>query len=59
MRARMIEPKRSSVAGITPPISRSQTSVVVMSITPASMPESMSFSIDCPPTPVAWKTRHS
>ena len=26
---------------------------------PASMPESTSFSIERPPTPVAWKTRHS
>ena len=32
MRARIIAPKRSSVAGSTPPIRRSQTSVVVMSI---------------------------
>ena len=52
-------PNRSSVAGNTPPIRRSQTSVVVMSITPASRPESTSFSIERPPTPVAWKTRHS
>ena len=36
-----------------------QTSVVVMSMTPESTPESTSFSIDCPPTPVAWNTRHS
>ena len=43
----------------TPPISRSQTSVVVMSMTPASTPESTSFSIDWPPMPVAWNTRHS
>ena len=52
-------PKRSSVAGNTPPISRSQTSVVVTSITPASRPESTSFSIERPPMPVAWNTRHS
>ena len=55
----MIAPNRSSVAGKTPPIRRSQTSVVVRSITPASCPESTSFSIERPPTPVAWKTRHS
>ena len=29
------------------------------SITPASWPESTSFSIERPPMPVAWKTRHS
>ena len=59
MRARITAPKRSSVAGITPPMSRSQTSVVVTSITPCSRPDSISFSIDWPPTPVAWKTRQS
>ena len=56
---RMIAPKRSSVAGSTPPISMSATSVVVRSMTPAIMPESTSFSIERPPTPVAWNTRHS
>ncbi len=35
------------------------TSVVVTSITPATSPESTSFSIDCPPVPVAWKVRQS
>ena len=59
MRVRAIAPKRSSVAGNTPPSKRSQTSVVVMSITPAIASKSTSFSIDWPPTPVAWKTRHS
>jgi hypothetical protein len=33
--------------------------VVDTSITPASNPESASFSIDWPPTPVAWNTRQS
>jgi hypothetical protein len=33
--------------------------VVVTSITPASKPESASFSIDWPPVPVAWNTRQS
>ncbi len=42
-----------------PPISRSATSVVVTSITPAMRPEETSFSIACPPVPVAWKTRQS
>src|SRR5437764_421570 len=41
-------PKRSFVAGSTPPNNRSQTSVVVMSMTPASSPLSASFSIERP-----------
>ena len=52
-------PKRSSVAANTPPISRSHTSVVVRSIAASSSPESASFSIERPPVPVAWNTRHS
>ena len=56
---RAIAPKRSSVAGSTPPNSRSQTSVVVMSMTPASRPLSASFSMVRPPVPVAWNTRQS
>ena len=42
---RAIAPKRSSVAGSTPPNRRSQTSVVVMSMTPDSRPLSASFSM--------------
>ncbi len=53
----MIESKRSGPADSTPPTISSQTSVVVMSMTPAIRPESTSFSIDWPPVPVAWKTR--
>ena len=59
MRARIIAPMRSSVAGSTPPNSMSAISVVMISMTPVSSPESTSFSIERPPTPVAWKTRHS
>ena len=55
----MIAPKRSSVAGRMPPIIMSQISVVETSITPCIRPESMSFSIDLPPMPVAWKTSGS
>ena len=43
----------------TPPTTSSVTSVVVMSSTPASRPESASFSMVWPPVPVAWKTRQS
>ena len=43
----------------TPPTTSSAISVVVASITPASRPDSTSFSIDWPPVPVAWKTRQS
>ena len=52
-------PKRSSVAGNTPPIIMSQISVVVTSMTPDSSRESTSFSMDWPPMPVAWNTRQS
>src|ERR687892_352352 len=55
----MIAPKRSSVAGRMPPIIMSQISVVDTSITPRIRRESMSFSIDLPPMPVAWKTSGS
>ena len=37
----------------------SATSVVVTSMTAEMRPESTNFSIERPPTPVAWKTRHS
>ena len=50
---------RSGPAENTPPTSSSAISVVVTSITPASRPESTSFSIDWPPVPVAWKVRQS
>ena len=42
-----------------PPIIMSQISVVETSITPCIRPESISFSIDLPPMPVAWKTSGS
>ncbi len=58
-RVRIAAPKRSSVAGRTPPNRRSATSVVVMSRKPVSIPLSASFSIVRPPVPVAWKTRQS
>ena len=51
--------KRSGPALSTPPTISSHTSVVEMSSTPASRPESTSFSIDWPPVPVAWNTRQS
>jgi hypothetical protein len=56
---RAIASSRPSPALITPPISRSHTSVVEISSTPAISPSSTSFSIDWPPVPVAWKTRQS
>ena len=59
VRVRMIAPKRSSSAGSTPPMSMSATSVVVTSMTAEMAPESINFSIDRPPVPVAWNTRHS
>ena len=42
-----------------PPATSSAISVVETSMTPSRSPESASFSMDCPPTPVAWKTRQS
>ena len=40
-------------------MSMSATSVVVTSMTAEMAPESTNFSIERPPAPVAWKTRHS
>jgi hypothetical protein len=55
----MIASSRPGPADITPPPISSAISVVETSITPASRPESTSFSIDWPPVPVAWNTRQS
>jgi hypothetical protein len=55
----MMAPNLSSVAAKTPPTRRSATSVVVRSMTARKNPLSASFSIDCPPMPVAWKTQAS
>jgi hypothetical protein len=46
-------------ADSTPPTNSSATSVVVRSSTAVSEPDATSFSIDCPPVPVAWKTMQS
>ena len=59
IRVRMNAPKRSSSAARTPPIIMSQISVVVRSTAAARRPLSASFSMDRPPTPVAWNTRQS
>ena len=56
---RAIAPSRSGPAENTPPTRWSAISVVVMSRTAAIRPESTSFSIDCPPVPVAWNTSGS
>ena len=59
IRVRMNAPKRSSSAARIPPIIMSQISVVVRSTAAARRPLSASFSMDRPPTPVAWNTRQS
>ena len=56
---RAIAPSRSGPAENTPPTRWSAISVVVMSRTAVIRPESTSFSIDCPPVPVAWNTSGS
>ena len=50
---------RSGPAESTPPTRSSHSSVVVTSSTPRRKPDSISPSIDSPPTPVAWKTTGS